>query len=162
VLDDATALLVDGHHLAAGFALASAARARGIRVLADGGSWKPGLAALLALVDVAVLSADFVVPGAGDPLAAVARLGPTFVARSAGGGHVRVRLGSGAYDELAPPAVPAGEVVDTLGAGDVLHGATGAALARGLDPWDALREGIAVASESVRHAGALGWVHARR
>jgi sugar/nucleoside kinase (ribokinase family) len=163
VLDGAGALLVDGHHLAAGIALAAAARERGLVVLADGGSWKPGLERLLALVDVAVLSADFVVPAGiapPDPLVAVGALGPAFVARSAGAGPVRVRRvvgGAMVDDELVVPAVAPGEVVDTLGAGDVLHGAMGAALARGLDPLAALRAGIATATESVRHPGALGW-----
>lgn len=184
LLDGAGAVLVDGHHLAAGVAVAGAARRRGIPVLADGGSWKPGLERLLAVVDVAILSADLVVPGAtavrgapgdraADPeraggrpgpravddlLDAVAALGPSFVARSSGPGPVRVRLPSGAHDEVAPPLVEAGQVVDTLGAGDVLHGAVGAALARGVDAFAALREGTELATESVRHAGALGWV----
>jgi sugar/nucleoside kinase (ribokinase family) len=52
-------------------------------------------------------------------------------------------------------------VVDTLGAGDVLHGAAAAALARGLGIESALDQGVRVASESVRHPGALGWVAAR-
>ncbi len=175
VLGEATALLVDGHHLAAGVALAAAARGRGVPVLVDGGSWKPGLERLLAFVDVAVLSADFVVPGptnhapggdttrravaGGEVLDAVAALGPSFVARSAGAGPVRVRLPSGAYDEVTPATVPPDEVVDTLGAGDVLHGAAGAALARGLDPMTALRQAVSAATESVRHPGALGWSH---
>ncbi|HEY0119443.1 MAG TPA: PfkB family carbohydrate kinase [Cellulomonas sp.] len=206
VLGEATALLVDGHHLGAAVALASVARRHGIRVLADGGSWKPGLDRLLAHVDVAILSADFLmpagepgepcaggdvpspslvapvpgadVPGKGrgvrlagvdaprasgsaplagvDVLDAVAALGPAFVARSDGAGPVRVRLPSGAFDEVTPLVVPPAEVVDTLGAGDVLHGAAGAAIARGLDPMAALREGVAAATESVRHPGALG------
>lgn len=166
VLAAAGAVLVDGHHLAAGVAVATAARRRGIPVLADAGSWKPGLEHLLAQVDVAILSADLVVPAvalarepgaAEDVLASVAALGPRFVARSAGAAPVRVRLPSGAYDEVAPSRLRPDEVVDTLGAGDVLHGATGAALARGLDPLAALREGVAAATESVRHQGALGW-----
>jgi len=166
VLAAAGAVLVDGHHLAAGVAVAAAARRRGIPVVADAGSWKPGLEHLLAQVDVAILSADLVVPAvalarepgaAEDVLASVAALGPMFVARSAGAAPVRVRLPSGAYDEVAPPRLRPDEVVDTLGAGDVLHGAAGAALARGLDPLAALREGVAAATESVRHPGALGW-----
>ena len=109
-----------------------------------------------------ILSADFVVPGTdGDVLEAVAALGPSFVARSAGAGPVLLRLPSGAHDDVAPPVVPAGEVVDTLGAGDVLHGAAGAALARGADPLAALREGVVAATDSVRHPGALGWVRTR-
>ncbi|MDM7832568.1 PfkB family carbohydrate kinase [Cellulomonas edaphi] len=152
---DATAVLVDGHLLDAGLELASAARAAGVPVLLDGGSWKPGLERLLAVVDHAVLSADFRAPGSGDPMHAVAELGPSTVAVSAGAGPVRVRAG-GAESVLVPPGVD--DVVDTLGAGDVLHGAMAAALARGAAPLEALELGIRQASESVRYAGALGWV----
>ena len=63
---DATTLLVDGHHLGAARVLAADAAARGVPVLLDGGSWKPGLDELLAAVDHAVLSADFRLPDGTD------------------------------------------------------------------------------------------------
>lgn len=162
VLDGATALLVDGHHLEAGLALATAAHDRGIAVLLDGGSWKPGLDRLLAVVDHAVLSADFALPDAPeDLLDRVAALGPGTVARSAGAGRVRLRVaapdGRVSWSAIDPPVV---QVVDTLGAGDVLHGATAAALAQGQPIPAALAEGVRRASESVRWPGALGWVRA--
>ncbi|MEZ0448239.1 PfkB family carbohydrate kinase [Cellulomonas sp. ICMP 17802] len=165
-LDGATALLVDGHHLEAGTRLASVARGRGVPVLLDGGSWKAGLDRLLAVVDHAVLSADFALPDGprttDDLLTRVAALGPGTVARSAGAGPVRVRVttpdGGAAWSSLDPAAVAAAEVVDTLGAGDVLHGATAAGLARGLALLDALADGVRCASASVRYPGALGWV----
>ncbi len=52
-------------------------------------------------------------------------------------------------------------VVDTLGAGDVLHGALLAAVARtGLEDLPAaLTEAVGVASRSVGAPGALGWAH---
>jgi sugar/nucleoside kinase (ribokinase family) len=160
VLDVATAVLVDGHHLAAGVAVAAAARERGVPVLLDGGSWKPGLDALLAQVDHAVLSADFALPAAGDEdvlRGVLARWAVTTAARSAGGGPVRV-LGADGTETTVPVAtVPPAEVVDTLGAGDVLHGAAAAALARGAGVPDALRAGVRWATASVRHRGALGW-----
>ncbi|GEK23188.1 PfkB family carbohydrate kinase [Cellulomonas xylanilytica] len=162
VLEGATALLVDGHHLGAAQELAADASVRGVPVLLDGGSWKPGLEGLLAHVDHAVLSADFRLPdGGGDVLRRVADLGPRSVAQSAGGGPVRILVGGpeGRHESvLRPPVVPAEEVVDTLGAGDVLHGATAASLAAGHDVLTALADGVARASESVRHPGALGWV----
>ena len=128
-------------------------------MLLDGGSWKPGLDSLLAFVDHAVLSADFRLPEpAPDLVAAVAALGPSSVAISAGAGAVRLVVG-GVESWIEVPRVD--DVVDTLGAGDVLHGATGAALARGADIASALAAGARVASESVRHPGALGWVTAR-
>lgn len=163
VLDGATAVLVDGHHLGAAVPVAAAARERGLPVALDGGSWKPGLGDLLAHVDHAVLSADFRLPdaAAGDVLAAVAARWPvTSVARSAGGGPLRL-LAGGEVTEIPVAAVPPGEVVDTLGAGDVLHGAFAAELARGAALADALREGTRRATASVRYPGALGWVAAR-
>ncbi|GIG38282.1 PfkB family carbohydrate kinase [Cellulomonas phragmiteti] len=175
VLVHAGALLVDGHHAAAALGLAAAARAAGVPVLLDGGSWKPTTADLLATVDLAVLSADLRSPTAGaldpgdvaavdDLLEDVAARGPWFVARSAGAGPVRVRrataAGPPARSVVWPARVPPGAVVDTLGAGDVLHGAMAAALARGSDPLAALAEGVRCASASVRHAGARGWLTA--
>lgn len=167
VLDGATALLVDGHHLAAAVVLAGAAR---VPVLLDGGSWKPGLERLLARVDHAVLSEDFALPeswssqpaasGPVGALDAVAALGPRTVARSGGAGPVRIRVSGPpvVWSEVHPPVVPAADVVDTLGAGDVLHGAVAASVARGVDIVGAIQDGVRLASESVRHRGALGWI----
>lgn len=177
VLSGAGALLVDGHHAGAGLLLAAAARRAGVPVLLDGGSWKPTTPDLLAVVDLAVLSADLRVPGrAVDPvgpvderavdalLDAVADHGPAFVARSAGAGPVRVRharRGRVERSTLHPELVAPGAVVDTLGAGDVLHGAMAAALAQGAAPGEALAQGVSCATASVQHAGALGWLGTR-
>jgi len=163
VLAGADALLVDGHLMAAAVALGSAARERGVCVLLDAGSWKPGTEALLAHVDVAALSADFTLDGAlvGD-LAQVAALGPSWVIRTHGAGAVELhdaRAGTTTTRLVAPATV-----VDTLGAGDVFHGALLAALA-GLGPRPharamarAVDSAVRVAGWSVRYAGARGWV----
>ncbi|GGC04450.1 PfkB family carbohydrate kinase [Cellulomonas carbonis] len=173
VLDGVAAVLVDGHHLDLAIPVARAARSRGIPVLLDGGSWKPGLEDLLAHVDVAVLSADLRVPPdhAGDDdgtddgdLAAVARLGPGVVARSHGGDPVDVLVDG---RRLTVPVAPVA-VVDTLGAGDVLHGALlawwaqhhagpDAADASATDTAAGLRFATGVASRSCGAGGAHGW-----
>lgn len=176
VLTGATCVLVDGHHLGAAVPVACAAQERDVPVLLDGGSWKPGLDRLLRVVDHAVLSAVFTVPAGERPLGAgagaaavdalldvVAGLGPVTVARSAGAGPVRVRRTGPTgvvREDVQPPSVPPAEVVDTLGAGDVLHGAVGAALAGGAGPVEALRSAVLTAARSVRHPGALGWADA--
>jgi ribokinase len=51
------------------------------------------------------------------------------------------------------PAVSAGPVVETTGAGDAFVGGLAAALARGIDPVEAARFGCAVAGLSVTRAG---------
>jgi sugar/nucleoside kinase (ribokinase family) len=158
------AILVDGHHLDLALPLAEAARAAGIPVLLDGGSWKPGLERLLALVDIALISAVLRVPadlgGSGRPgddvLAAVRALGPPVVARSRGPLPIDV-LTSADRTEVTVPHV---EVVDTLGAGDVLHGALSAWLAvRGTgDLHDGLAWAARIAADSCTAAGARGWL----
>jgi len=161
-LAGATAVLVDGHHLGAAVPVAAAARAAGVPVALDGGSWKPGLGDLLAHVDHAVLSADFRLPDGGPDVLGdlLGRWPVASAARSAGGRPLRFLERGGARGEVAVAAVPPDEVVDTLGAGDVLHGALAAELARGAGVAEALRAGCRRATESVRHSGALGWVAA--
>ena len=138
-LDGCGALLVDGHHLALCIDAATVARLAGIPVLLDGGSWKPGLENLLPFVDYAIVSADF----HGQ------LTGPVAVSR----GSLPVLLG----DVEIP--VPPVAVVDTVGAGDVLHGAALVALARGASFEEALRVAIPIASRSCSHPGAHAWAH---
>jgi sugar/nucleoside kinase (ribokinase family) len=155
VLDGVTAVLVDGHHLPVGVAVAAAARSRGIPVVLDAGSWKRGLEVLLAHVDVLVASADFRSP-AGTSLPELLALGPWWVARSAGSEPVRWLAADGSSGEVPVPVV---DVVDTLGAGDVLHGALLTDIGRrGTDDLPASLElAVGVAARSVGAPGARGW-----
>ncbi|WP_336706318.1 PfkB family carbohydrate kinase [Oerskovia sp. USHLN155] len=150
-------LLLDGHHPRLAHALAVRARELGVLVALDGGSWKDGTAELIALCDAVVLSQDFRMPGGdvGRVLEDVAALGPGFVARSRGGAPVEVLDG---VVRSYLPVPPTGAVVDTLGAGDVLHGAFAAEVSRGRSWVSALREAVAVASRSVTYEGARGWI----
>ena len=158
-------VLLDGHHLDLALPLAEAARSAGVPVLLDGGSWKPGLEQLLALVDIAVISAVFSVPAdleevtgrpGDDVLGQVRSLGPSVVARSRGPLPIELLTGTG-RTEVPVPHV---EVVDTLGAGDVLHGALAAWLAvRGTgDQMDGLAWAARIAADSCTAPGARGWL----
>jgi sugar/nucleoside kinase (ribokinase family) len=175
VLDGVAVVLVDGHHLATALDVAARARTAGIPVVLDGGSWKTGLERLLPLVDHAIVSADFIVPGsvavAGpvrsteQSLQVIAGLGPRTVARTGGAGPIhfvepQVRSGVRTIEVGSQVPVP---VVDTVGAGDVLHGAFAAFAASHDRPVDVGR-GLAFAAEiasfSVRFRGVRGWVAA--
>lgn len=155
LIESAGALLLDGHAMPVAREAARRARAAGIPVVFDGGSYKEGTAQLLGDVDLAVLSADFRAPGDADPLAWVRLQGCRSAARSAGAGPIRLLDDSGGHHV----AVPTIEVADTLGAGDVLHGATVFAVARwgAADAQRVLRFAAAIASLSCGHPGALGW-----
>lgn len=150
VLDGADVVLHDGHLIEASIALATDPRP--IQLL-DGGSWKPGLASLLPLLDIAVVSADFALPGHSpdESLTGLAGYGIPRLARSRGGDPVDVWIGDRQFG-LDVPQVP---VVDSTGAGDVLHGALAAHLAHGNDFTESLHRAIAQASASVGGRGAL-------
>ncbi len=152
-------LLLDGHHPGLALRVARRARERGCAVVLDGGSWKPDAPAMIGLCDAVVVSADFRPPGVAtdDVLDAVAALGPRFVARTRGPRPVEV-LDAGERYEVAVPRPR--RVVDTLGAGDVVHGAFAAAAAHGSSWRAALEDAVLVASRSVEHAGARGWITA--
>jgi len=150
------AVLLDGHGGDLPARVAHAARARGIPVVLDGGSYKATMDDYLDAIDLALLSADFTAPQ-GDPVAWALGAGALVAGRSAGAGAIDL---DGPAGSVRVPVAPVA-VVDTLGAGDVLHGACAAAMAvLGRAPGDIARAvtfGSTVATASVRYAGALGW-----
>ena len=90
-------------------------------------------------------------------LASARKAGDAFLAKGVGtalitlgeaGALLHSRAGS-----VHVPAVSAGPVVETAGAGDAFNGGFAAALARGADPIEAARFGCAVAGISVTRAG---------
>lgn len=86
-------------------------------------------------------------------LAEVAALTPAYLAVTSGAEGTLWRAADGAIRHL--PAFPVAPV-DTLGAGDVFHGAFALAIAEGQDPLAALRFGAAAAAlKCTRHGGAF-------
>lgn len=136
--------------------LAIAARERGIPVVLDGGSWKPWTGELIEHVDHAIVSERFHPPARGDAdiLEAVHALGPSVAAITRGPGPISWSAG-GQAGEIAPPSV---EAVDTLGAGDIFHGAYCHFLAVGNDVPGALEHAAEVAAQSCRHFGTRDWI----
>ena len=154
---DAAVLLVDGHSMEACQAWARKARAIGTRVVMDGGSWKPGSEELLEQVDVAICSADFHPPGTDEPEQTIRYLqerGVREVAVTDGAGPIRFAC-EGISGWISTPEV---EVVDTTGAGDILHGAFCYYAASGLNFRDALEQAAKIASESCRYRGTREWM----
>jgi len=156
-LQDASVVMVDGHFMEACQAWSAAARAKGIHVVLDGGSWKSGTEELLRSVDTAICSADFRPPGCSTEDQVLAYLQAH--------GVLRIALTNGAEPVcfVSPSAsgvlrVPQVEVADTLGAGDFFHGAFCYYLATGCGMVEALAEAAKVASESCRYAGTREWL----
>jgi sugar/nucleoside kinase (ribokinase family) len=167
LLDGAGALLVDGHHPRLAIAAARAARAAGVPVVLDAGSDKPVLEELLPLVDVCACSAIFRLGNAGarGTEKAVHELGVPVVIRTDGAGPVRWSTRDGRSGSVRPPTVT---VRDTLGAGDVWHGAlTHGIGSLGRIPNAEELPGIIeranrVAARRVSVAGARAWLRDRR
>ncbi|WP_232838299.1 PfkB family carbohydrate kinase [Streptomyces geranii] len=154
----------DGHHGELALAAAHFARAAGRWTVLDAGSWKPGTENLLPLIDVAVCSGDFRPPGTRTPADALRFLrehGVRWAAVSQGARPIRW-AGPDSEGSVEVPAVP---VADTLGAGDVLHGALTHHLALRQDPLDsrdfadALRGAAVVASRACASFGTRAWMN---
>jgi sugar/nucleoside kinase (ribokinase family) len=149
---DPDIVLVDGHYPAVAMAVATWARVRGIPLVLDAGRWKPHFVDLLPLCDEVIASEAFTVPTG--PVAAYAHArGVRVVAQTHGPKPIDVSAGG----RVSRVEVPAVEAVDTLGAGDVLHGAYAVYRAAGMDAESSLRRAAAVAAFRCRFAGSRTW-----
>jgi len=155
-LDNIDIVLIDGHQMAVGQTLAAAARQRGLPVVIDAGSWKPGFEALLPLATHAICSANFYPPGCGshvEVLTYLKQLDIPHVAMTRGPEPILYNQ----RESWQALPVPQGPVVDTLAAGDILHGAF---CHYGLSqPWPrALTLAAQVASHACRYVGPRAWM----
>jgi sugar/nucleoside kinase (ribokinase family) len=168
-LDGANAVLLDGFYPDLARAAARVASEGGIPVALDCGSWRDVFADLLPLASVAILAEQFQLPDypAASPEVIVAVLRDEFRVQFAAvsrGGDPIVWASQAAGGRLAVPRVTA---VDTLGAGDVLHGALmHYAYQQHLDLGAALEQAAGVAASSCEffgaRAGVAAWVASGR
>jgi sugar/nucleoside kinase (ribokinase family) len=162
-LSDARAVLLDGFYPEVARVAARAAAERGIPVVLDCGSWREVFVDLLPLASAAIVSEQFVLPAQPDApaQAIVATLLDQYPLRFAAlsrGGDSIVWANAAGTGELQVPVVAA---VDTLGAGDVLHGAfLHFAFERDLDDLTALEYAAVVAAGSCEHFGTRSGVEA--
>ncbi len=152
-------VLLDGHHPVVAAEVATWAQARRIPVVLDAGRWKPHFDDLVPLVDELVCSGDFAVPSGSGFESVVAyghRLGARVVAQTHGAEAIELSV-EGRRTRIPVPSVP---VVDTLGAGDVLHGAYAYYRADGCDAKESLARAAEVAAFRCRFAGSRTWAGA--
>jgi sugar/nucleoside kinase (ribokinase family) len=149
---------VDGHYMKLCIAAAQAAHESGIPVVLDSGSWKKGMDELLRLVDIAICSEDYLPPGCRDVQDVFEFLGDRGIQRIAvtrGADGIRVIDGQ----RQATIAVHKIRAVDTLGAGDIFHGAfCYYASQPGCEFREALSAASRVASFSCRCPGTRSWM----
>ena len=157
ICEEAKIVLVDGHAMQACQAWARASTALGKPVVMDGGSWKDGTDELLKSVHTVICSADFTAPGClseNDLVRYLRSRGVTNVAITHGAGPVRF-FTEAKTGEISVPVVAA---VDTMGAGDIFHGAFCYFFSTGNGFVEALERAAEIASESCCYRGTREWM----
>lgn len=122
ILTNTDIVLIDGHQMAVGQAIAKLAKSKNIPVVIDGGSWKSGFENILPFVDYAICSTNFHPPNCNniaEVFAFLNRFGINNIAITRGEDSIQYLENS----EIKYTDVPQIKVVDTLGAGDIFHGA---------------------------------------
>lgn len=122
ILADIDIILIDGHQMLVGTEIAKQAKQKGIPVVMDGGSWKAETERLLPFVDYAICSANFYPPACQTHEAVFDYLSLfdiPYMAITQGEKPILYRHNS----QIESLEVPKVEAVDTLGAGDIFHGA---------------------------------------
>jgi sugar/nucleoside kinase (ribokinase family) len=157
VLPDTTAaVLLDGHYPDLALAMAKEARDRNVPIVLDCGRWRPVFRKLLPLATDVIMCEIFRPPGiaAGTDeewAAAIARRWQPRVCAMTRGSKDILAIIEGEMSRIFVPQV---EVVDTTGAGDLLHGAyTHFRYDEGIGAQKSLDLAANLASRSCAHLG---------
>ena len=122
ILSNIDIVLIDGHQIAVGNAIAREAKIKNIPVVIDGGSWKQGFEDILPNVDYAICSANFHPPNCNNSEQVFAYLSAFGIP------HIAITHGEQPIQYLSNNKiytidVPTVKIIDSLGAGDIFHGA---------------------------------------
>ncbi|MDZ4872341.1 MAG: Sulfofructose kinase [Chroococcidiopsis cubana SAG 39.79] len=122
ILQGVDIVLIDGHQMLVGEAIAQLAKANNIPVVVDGGSWKPGFEKVLSFADYIICSANFRPPNCHNMEEVFAYLSQIEIP------HIAITQGEQPIQFLDEGKIKSLEIsqikpIDTLGAGDIFHGA---------------------------------------
>ncbi|WP_427159673.1 sugar kinase [Aliinostoc sp. HNIBRCY26] len=159
ILNDIDIVLIDGHQMQVGYAIAKMAKSLNIPVVIDGGSWKAGFEQVLPLTDYAICSANFHPPNCHSEAEVFAYL------QAVGIPHIAITHGEqpitytsqGQFGNITVPAI---QPVDTLGAGDIFHGAFCHYILQA-DFTQALEQTAKIAATACQHFGTRRWMELR-
>jgi sugar/nucleoside kinase (ribokinase family) len=154
---DAAAVLIDGHYAELAVAVASEAHEMAVPIVLDCGRWRPVYAELMPLATDIIMCDTFRPSGLGEltaeeTVAAIYERWQPELCAVTRGAHDVIALDRDGRHTIAVPQV---EVVDTMGAGDVLHGAyVHGHYGSGLATIAALHRAVELASKSCEYPGA--------
>ncbi len=161
ILEAVDIILIDGHQIDVSLAIidmgeTTRTKNNQIPVVMDGGSWKPGLEKILTGVDYAICSANFFPPQCNSIPEVIDFLqarGIKHIAITQGEQPI-LYLDKGKLNTLPVPKI---QPVDTLGAGDIFHGAFCHYILQENFPI-ALELAAGVASKSCQYFGTRSWL----
>jgi sugar/nucleoside kinase (ribokinase family) len=155
ILQNVNIVLIDGHQMAVSYSIAQMAKAKNIPIVIDGGSWKPGFEQILPFVDYAVCSANFYPPNCQTGEDVFAYLSGFDIP------HIAITHGQKPIEywntKTGIVNVPQIQAVDTLGAGDIFHGAFCHYILRESFT-DALALAANIAADSCKFFGTRRWM----
>ena len=156
ILQNVNIVLIDGHQMAVSYAIAQMAKAKNIPVVIDGGSWKPGFEQILPFVNYAICSANFYPPNCQTGEDVFTYLGKFDIP------HIAITHGQKPIEYLSCTKtgivdVPPIQAIDTLGAGDIFHGAFCNYILRESFT-DALALAANIAADSCKFFGTRRWM----
>jgi sugar/nucleoside kinase (ribokinase family) len=149
-------VLIDGHQMAISKMIAQIAKNQNIPVVIDGGSWKPGFEEVLPFVDYAICSANFYPPhchNGEEVFNYLQKFNIPHIAITQGEKPIQyLSHGHRGYVE-----VPHIQPFDTLGAGDIFHGAFCHYILQTNFP-AALSQAAKIAAKSCQFFGTRRWM----
>ena len=168
-LDNVDIILIDGHQMDASESIAQQAKERGIPVVIDGGSWKPGFERVLRWADYAICSANFFPPNCqiessynnnnkrDEVFSYLQNLGIPHIVITDGENPIQAWT-QGQRFQVEVPQIQA---VDTLGAGDIFHGAFCHYILHQKFA-EALKSSARIAADSCQSFGTRNWLELRK
>ncbi|MBD2295637.1 sugar kinase [Anabaena sphaerica FACHB-251] len=156
ILENIDIVLIDGHQIAVSKIIAQKAKTQNIPIVIDGGSWKPGFEEILPFVDYAICSANFYPPDCKNQEDVFKYL------QSFNIPHIAITQGPKpieylSYEKRGFINVPKIQPVDTLGAGDIFHGAFCHYILQTTFT-DALELSSNIAAEACKYFGTRRWM----
>ncbi len=156
ILTSVNIVLIDGHQILASTQIAKIANSQNIPMVLDGGSWKPGLDKILPFIEWAICSDNFHPPNCYNPEEVFAYLSAAGIPNIAitRGEKPILYLSNGNYGSLEIPQIQA---TDTLGAGDIFHGAFCHYILQKKFT-DSLSAAAKIAGDSCQEFGTRSWI----
>ena len=156
-LDDAGIVLIDGFHINYAKSIAKQAQISKLPVVFDGGSWKKGMGDLLDYIDIAICSENFNPPGTSDPGSVIKYLKNKNIQKIAVTRGDKPILYSEGGKDIQEITVPSIKVSDSLGAGDIFHGAFCYYYLNNFDFKNSLSKASEIAMKSCLYLGTRTW-----